>query len=79
MGIVKEVDLMYPKSIYNRCTPRIQNKESPELDLIRGYTYHFRCDLNESDQFFISTSPITEKLSLYSLEDLFILKWYSNI
>jgi hypothetical protein len=69
--IVKEIDFNVSKnqSTIDAQFSRIflNNKESPELNLIRGYTYHFRCDLNESDQFFISTSPITDEIESFYL------------
>lgn len=34
----------------------INNQESPELSLIRGFTYHFDCNLSSGDEFFLSTS-----------------------
>ena len=66
--IVKEVDYNVSKnqSTIDAQFSRIflNNKESPELILIRGYTYHFRCDLNESDQFLSQPHPLLMKLSL---------------
>jgi len=35
----------------------INQKESPELSLIRGFTYYFDCNLSDGDEFFLATTP----------------------
>ena len=43
----------------------INQKESPELSLIRGFTYYFDCNLSEGDEFFLSTTPTSGTESSY--------------
>jgi len=43
----------------------INQKESPELSLIRGFTYQFDCNLSDGDEFFLSTTPTSGTNSSY--------------
>lgn len=45
----------------------INAEECPELSLIRGFTYHFDCNLSSGDEFFISTSADTTSTESYYL------------
>ena len=45
----------------------VSGQESPELNLIRGFTYYFDCNLSAEDGFFLSTSPDSEDTSAYYL------------
>ena len=46
----------------------INNQEGPELSLIRGFTYHFDCNLSDGDHFFLSTSPSNSTPDSYYTE-----------
>jgi hypothetical protein len=63
--LVKEVTLTVSKrtSSVTPTSPRlfINNQESPELTLARGFTYNFDCNLSNGDKFFISSSPNSEE------------------
>ena len=48
----------------------INNQESPELSLARGFTYHFDCNLSSSDEFFISTSADSSDQDAYYLSGI---------
>ena len=51
------------KSSFSRIS--INELESPELRLIRGFTYHFECNLGEGEHFFISESPDGDNTDQY--------------
>ena len=60
-GLSKEVNFIVTKDS-STVDPEfsrlyINQKESPELSLIRGFTYRFNCNLDDGDEFFLSTSP----------------------
>lgn len=48
----------------------INNHESPELSLARGFTYHFDCNLSTGDEFFISTSADSSDQNAYYLSGI---------
>jgi len=45
----------------------INGQESPELTLVRGFTYHFACDLDPNVEFFISSEDNTTSEFDYTL------------
>ena len=46
----------------------LNDQESPNITLIRGFTYHFTCSLNETDLFYLTEDP--NATELYSGEYL---------
>lgn len=67
--LIKEVKLKVSKGISSINQPFsrlfINNQESPELSLIRGFTYFFDCNLSADEGFFISSSPNTGDTESY--------------
>jgi hypothetical protein len=69
--LIKEINLEVTKDqssvdpLFSRIY--VNSTESPELSLIRGFTYYFDCNLSIGDEFFISTSPNGEESEKYYL------------
>ena len=67
--ISKEVHFIVSRnqSTVNPATSRlyINQKESPELSLIRGFTYYFDCNLSDGDEFFLATTATSGTDSPY--------------
>ena len=69
--LLKEVNFKVSKDLSSINQPFtrlfINKQESPELNLIRGFTYLFDCNLSVNEEFFISSSPNGEDTDSYYL------------
>ena len=58
--LIKEIDYNISKGSSsindNEIRVFINDMESPELNLVRGFTYHFHCNLQDDEKFFLSSS-----------------------